>query len=423
LTIEGGRDLINRNTGRDEQPFLRGPRRDPVGGDKSKQVPQDDKLRQILETAKTEWEAAFDAISEGIVIVDAACKIRRVNRALATLLGRDIRALVGLACCELFPHHRADEKACPVQNFPAGKQGTFEVFFPDYRFYEESVHPIVHKGKNRGYVITVKDVTRERLADQERRHVYLQMEEAARKQKEAEEARDDARSELAAVEKTATLGKLAGIVSLEINRGMRMIQDGLDLLAERCNKGRRAEAVEFAGVVAELSMAATRARDILDKLAQLRIEESDSLDEIDLNHLVSEIVQETAALSGQAGVQVVLNLGDPPRVEGIRAQIGAVLSSLLLNAIEATSAGKGTVTLATGKEKQFARVVVADNGKGILAENLPKVFNPFFTTASDRSKVGLGLTICQAIVQGHRGHIRVDSEPGSGTTVKLLLPA
>ncbi len=379
-------------------------------------------INAILERAKAEWEAAFDSISEGIAIVDPNGTVRRVNRALAALLGRDVRNMVGIACCDLFSHHREEADSCPVRNYPVGKQGTFEVFFPDYRYYEDSVHPILRAGKMQGVVITVRDITREQMANQERRHVYLQMEEASRKRKLAEEAEADLRTELDHVEKVATLGHLAGIVFAEVNRTVRMLRDGLGVVASNCRDQRKDCLAGQAQVIDELAATASRCAAMLDKLAHLRVQDPDAMGPVRIDRLVKEVAGDLAGDFQKAGIKTTLAITELPPVIGIRDQIRAVISSLLLNALEATREGQGEVRIGLRREGNFARIEVADDGTGIEPAHLPQIFNPFFSTAPAGRRVGLGLTICQATVQGHHGHIEVDSTPGQGTTVKVLLP-
>jgi PAS domain S-box-containing protein len=113
-------------------------------------------------------------------------------------------------------------------------------------------------------------------------------------------------------------------------------------------------------------------------------------------------------------------------------QIGQVVHNLVLNAVQAMD-GSGTVfvraenvTLGPPQDPllpqgRFVRLTVRDTGSGIPRENLQRMFDPYFTTKPGGS--GLGLAVTYSIVKQHGGHIRVDSEQGSGTTFSVLLPA
>jgi two-component system sensor histidine kinase HydH len=109
---------------------------------------------------------------------------------------------------------------------------------------------------------------------------------------------------------------------------------------------------------------------------------------------------------------------DPDRIK-------QVLLNLLLNALQATGRG-GTITITSAPinenaNDRFIRLTVADTGAGISAENLEKLFTPFFTTKG-REGSGLGLMTCHHIVDQHRGSIDVESQLGAGTTFRLNVP-
>lgn len=111
--------------------------------------------------------------------------------------------------------------------------------------------------------------------------------------------------------------------------------------------------------------------------------------------------------------------GEPIEVKGDAAALERLFLNLLLNAAQALESG-GVAKLevrATGNE---ACVIVRDDGKGIDAENLERVFDPFFSTRPDGT--GLGLPITRRIAQAHGGEVLVESAPGMGTTVTVRLP-
>jgi signal transduction histidine kinase len=115
--------------------------------------------------------------------------------------------------------------------------------------------------------------------------------------------------------------------------------------------------------------------------------------------------------------------GDLPAITADPNQLSQILMNLLLNAAEAMAEEGGSITIAAQKIK-FAdniEIVVNDTGAGIPADILPHVLEPFFTTKRGKG-TGLGLSISHAYVRSHGGDLRVQSLPGSGTTVSIVLP-
>jgi PAS domain S-box-containing protein len=145
------------------------------------------------------------------------------------------------------------------------------------------------------------------------------------------------------------------------------------------------------------------------------------------------LVREAAKL-GVTGtsVQVVDTLpGDLWPVEVDETQIGQVVHNIVLNAVQAM-AGRGrislqAVNLAPGTEaglppaESWVKISLGDNGPGMPPEVLARIFDPFFTTKEKGT--GLGLATSHTIMEKHRGRLRVDSQPGVGTTFHLILPA
>lgn len=110
----------------------------------------------------------------------------------------------------------------------------------------------------------------------------------------------------------------------------------------------------------------------------------------------------------------------PDTIDGHGPQLEQALLNLLLNAAEATPAG-GTVAIKSYNEGSQVRVELRDSGPGILAEDLGRIFEPFYTTKARGSGLGLGIT--RRIVRDHNGTIEVASPPGSGATFTLSFPA
>jgi signal transduction histidine kinase len=102
-------------------------------------------------------------------------------------------------------------------------------------------------------------------------------------------------------------------------------------------------------------------------------------------------------------------------------QINQLLTSLLLNAAQAIE-GEGEITIKTWQEQPYAMLSVTDTGSGIAPEIAKRIFEPFFTTKIVGNGTGLGLTVAYDIVRKHEGELRLESEPGKGSTFTVCLP-
>jgi signal transduction histidine kinase len=123
---------------------------------------------------------------------------------------------------------------------------------------------------------------------------------------------------------------------------------------------------------------------------------------------------------------VVREYGEIPDVQCLPSEINQVVMNLLINAAQAISSDRGTITIrtgvGTGAEAESVWFEVEDTGSGIPKENISRVFDPFFTTKPVGTGTGLGLSLSYGIVQKHQGHIDVRSEPGQGTCFRVTLP-
>ncbi len=158
--------------------------------------------------------------------------------------------------------------------------------------------------------------------------------------------------------------------------------------------------------------------------------------EVDLGALFQDILEGELDAWDLSGVALEVE-GDLPEVFGNSSEIRRAAEQVLLNALEATGQGGGGVTVrleradvGRGESHRgfilppgiYARLVIIDEGPGILPEILDHVFEPLFSTRTDRPLAGLGLAAAYAVVKNHRGYIDIQSVPGSGTTVEIFLP-
>lgn len=123
------------------------------------------------------------------------------------------------------------------------------------------------------------------------------------------------------------------------------------------------------------------------------------------------------------GVEIVREYAQGPmRIQADPNQLKQVFINLLNNAAEAIQ-DQGTIRISTRKlDHEWVEIQISDTGHGIPAENLDKMFTPFFTTKGVGQGTGLGLSIAYGIVKMHRGQISVKSDQGRGTTFTIRLP-
>lgn len=121
-------------------------------------------------------------------------------------------------------------------------------------------------------------------------------------------------------------------------------------------------------------------------------------------------------------VKVDKRLGDIPPVVCSPSQVNQVFLNLVTNAVQAMESGEGTITLTTRSENGGVALEVADTGKGIAEDVLPKIFDPFFSTKEVGKGTGLGLSVSYKIVQQHGGRIDVESTPGVGSRFTVWFP-
>ncbi len=137
---------------------------------------------------------------------------------------------------------------------------------------------------------------------------------------------------------------------------------------------------------------------------------------VDVNALVRETI---ASLNGDLGAPVRQSLGPVARVSARREQLQQVVLNLVLNAVQA-GGELNEVSISTAERDGKVAIRVTDKGPGISRERLRTLFQPFQTTK--KQGMGIGLYQCQQIVQAHGGTLRIESQPGLGTSVCVELP-
>ena len=228
----------------------------------------------------------------------------------------------------------------------------------------------------------------------------------------------EAQAQLIQSEKLASMGQLAAGVAHEVNNPLGTIL----LCAHMLLRGQGAEEDRLRALRMVIDEA-TRCKTIVSGLLNFARQGKLALREVSLN----EVIRDTLSLVEKqplfAKVEIELALDESlPAIEADPAQLKDVFLNLVINAAEAMPEG-GRLTVATrAVGEDMVEAAFTDTGCGISEENLPKIFNPFFTTKQIGQGTGLGLAISYGIVKMHKGQIGVKSEVGVGTTFTVTLP-
>ena len=234
---------------------------------------------------------------------------------------------------------------------------------------------------------------------------------------------DALRKQVVELQRVSSLGVLAGSVCHELNNALTPILNYAKLGLRNADPDFRRRAFE------KILDGAERAAAITGGVLGLARPRADRRSAADLTRLVEEVLLLTGKDLSKHRVRVDLRSEGRPHARVNPAQIQQVLLNLVINARQAMPQG-GTVRVRVGLEPsgRVAEVSIADDGVGIAPADLRRIFEPFFTTKIGPDETGLGgtglgLSVCREIVEKHKGRLRAESHPGSGTTFTLRLPA
>ncbi len=365
-----------------------------------------DPLRQEsdLPPAETSYRAVFDAVTVGVMHFDARGRITACNDVFVEQMGSARDLLVGLDMLTL-PNV---EVTRAVREALAGREGHFDGEYVSVtggrrRLFRALFSPILRDRRVEGGVGIVDDVTEEREIE----------------------------ARLAQGERMASLGRLAAGVAHEINNPLAYVRTSLDIARREVERFRQDQDGTRLDKVLELLEHADdgveRVRIIANDLKTFSRGDDGSWIAVELARVVDAAVN-LAKTEIRHRAELVLALEDVPPVMGSESRYVQVLVNLLVNAAQAIPEGdaqKNRITVRVGRAaKDRVFVEVEDTGSGIHAEELDRVFEPFWTSKPKGVGTGLGLSICHGIVTAAGGDIHVvRSAPGEGTTFRIELPA
>ena len=350
---------------------------------------------EMVRRAKEQWETAFDALSEGIAVVDDEGRVQRSNRALASLLGMPLQNVVGTpladallgksnALHELLAATRRGERPAPLV---ARSE-------PLRRALRVNVARIPGAATEQSIVVMVEDVTEQQALE----------------------------TQLVQSEKLAAVGQLVSGVAHELNNPLTSIAGLSEFLLEQKELGKKDR-----GHLQVIQEQAERAGRIVRNLLTFARKGSAERVRVDLNDVIRRTLSLTSYDLKLKDISVERELsGALPDVFGDRHGLQQVVLNLLTNAAHAVAENprerSRQITVSTWFDGQV-HLRVADTGPGIADEIVQSVFTPFFTTKEPGKGTGLGLSITYSIVESHGGQLVLEPRsPRGGAAFRVDLP-
>ena len=247
--------------------------------------------------------------------------------------------------------------------------------------------------------------------------LHLRLRSQAQKIREALEQLKKAETSLVQNEKMVALGRMVAGVAHEMNNPIHFLRGNIALLRRHMTGVPAAEPM-----LVDIDESVDRITAVTRQLLLFgRKQSGDASAEVKLSDVVPLAVKMVAPQTPK-GVRIVQEING----EVVRANpqdLFQVILNIVHNALQAVDPQRGEVRIAACRNGDRVELSVIDNGCGISKENLSRIFDPFFTTKPPGSGTGLGLSIVQELVTAQRGTVRVESEPGRGTTVAVSLQA
>ena len=384
------------------------------------------RAREELANQFAEKSAQFRAICDcspvGIFVTNNANEITYFNSYLAEvagLTGRPNSQTTWLDMVHPQDRDRLVDTWHAEVDKDDGKQFNFSARFlhadGTIRSFNVVADRIQRDGQRLGYVGALEDVTEKLIADQELKESNLQLREALDRLANAQEIAIKR-------ERLNALGRMAAGVAHDINNSLTPLLTYAEMLEQDSDlQGASRNWLKL------IRLGVTDTAETVRRLEHFYRESHNRefLEVLDLDHIVTQSVELTRprwqndSLSTGKQISVHTDFSANPLVKGNGPQLRAVLTNLIFNAVDAID-DQGQITIRVDADESSAIIDVADSGRGMSAEQLQHCTEPFYTTNSKGS--GLGLSECDGIVRQHGGKLRVESIPGKGTTVQFRLP-
>lgn len=369
------------------------------------------RLHRELYQTKERYECLYENFPHLYISINSARIITECNRSFRDTFNVSRDDVIGKAFHSFF----RDQDKAAVENFlrsflmskqPSTGQHVFTVERKgDLTPLKLSLKAVYTDEEKDGLniVIAMEDVTEQTRMQEEQKIARLQLYRSAR---------------------LASIGTLASGVAHEINNPLTAILGFSSALLERTKEGEEIERSELDEYLGIINREALRCRDIVENLSKFARESDIEKVRVDLRSCIDDAMKLTYTRAIRANIKVINTIDTDTMIQSNANKLEQVFITLITNCIEFCPPGSQVTirSVPSTEPERYHRVHIADNGPGIGADILPKVFDLFFTTKEVGKGTGMGLAICHKIMEECNGRIDISSLPGNGTTVVIDLP-
>ena len=359
-------------------------------------------------------ETVFNAIQEGIIVTDSTGRITYLNDAACELFGLEASDAIGKRLDERV--RGLDWESLTQSGGPVSRD--IEIFYPDNRFINFYIVPLMIEHRETGAVAGVADSGRRGHAPGAKGGVTEQVGHAMIL-RDITESRRSAQQTIES-ERFNALTLLAAGVAHEIGNPLNSLHIHLQLMERQAHKLDGAAREEFQESIDIARSEVNRLDSIVTQFLRAIRPSKPQLQPENVNMIVEEAVRFFAPEIQDRDIVVEQELrSDLPLLRLDRDQMKEAFYNVIKNSLEAMKRG-GNLRIRTDRDDTHVLVSFVDTGSGMSAGNLSRVFEPYFTTKP--SGTGLGLLIVRRIVREHGGELSIESSEGKGLTLTIRLP-
>jgi two-component system cell cycle sensor histidine kinase/response regulator CckA len=369
---------------------------------------------EALREAAIKWQTTFNAMESAVWLLDKDMRIMAANDATLRVFGVNPQAVIGRHCWEIVHGTQKPIAECPVLRSRQTLRREAMELQVGSQWYEVTADPVIgDAGALLGFVHVVSNITKRKTQENEQREFEVRLSQTQRLE---------------------SLGVLAGGIAHDFNNILMAIMGHAELTL--CELSPLSPAKEgLSEIMAASKRAAELCEQMLSYAGKSRVERRNMyLGDLIENtlHMLKTCISKKATLNLQLAKVLPCIHGDP-------AQIRQILMNLVINASDAIGERSGVITISSGamacseryltdghifthgKPGTYAYFEVSDTGCGMDTKTIERIFEPFFTTKFTGR--GLGLSAVVGTIHAHEGALRVDSEPGKGSTFRVMFPA